>query len=109
MLGTQNGGSRASAASSSIRSARKRLGCFRGGGQWPVIWPEGLAAGLGQWREGRQGRSVGVQAAAVTATRQPGQQRRRRAGDVDWWAGVDVQRGGGAKQAWRQRLARTRW
>ena len=72
-------------------------GWLRGGRLSPVIWPEGLAAELSQWREGRQGRSVRVQAAAVTATRQPGQQRRRRAGDVDGRAGVDVQRGGAGK------------
>src|ERR1700691_4312370 len=72
-------------------------GWLRGGRLSPVIWPEGLAAELSQWREGRQGRSVRVQAAAVTATRQPGQQRRRRAGDGDGRAGVDVQRGGAGK------------
>lgn len=64
-----SGGSRVSVASSSLRTA-EATGWFLGSGQPPGVWRAGLTAGLTEWREGWQGRSVRVQAATVTATSQ---------------------------------------
>jgi hypothetical protein len=52
---------------------------------------------LGQRRKGGQPCGAGVQAAAVAAARQPGQDRRRGTGDVDRRHGADPNRGRGGE------------